>query len=419
MERKRARMDEEASLFLRLLNLPAWKRLALVLVLFVVSVGLSLLLEPAFPVSYCSAALALVCAAWLFGWRGGLLCLAGLTVALLAGYGLVTGSVSLYSPWLAPFPIAVVYGLVVVMAAGALRHVICSLLAERQDAARLRQMYEQERALNEWKDHVLQDLNHELRVPLTQTDGYLELLETYRDNLDAATQAQFIALARSGCDELQGLIKVMVETLETSAVQQPVHTSLFSLRHEVHTALAHCDSRLLQQHPVELDIADSLQVCADPRYVRQILRNLLTNACKYTPAGTPITISAFLMRAVGHPGGQAGMVGVRVRDQGPGIPPDQQERIFERFTRLASAAASVQSGSGLGLAICKQLIEAMGGTIWVESTGRDGEGACFSFTLASGSQSSAPDMAAHTGESNGKAPARPQGQQEHLAVSAL
>jgi signal transduction histidine kinase len=197
-------------------------------------------------------------------------------------------------------------------------------------------------------------------------------------------------------------------------MQQPVRSSVFSLRHEIHTALAHCDSHLLQQHPVELDIADSLQVCADPRYVRQVMRNLLTNACKYTPAGTPITISA-----ADHPQGQDGLVCVSVRDQGPGIPPEQQERVFERFARLPGAAASAQPGSGLGLAICKQLVEAMGGTIWVESTGRDGEGACFSFTLSGGSQSSASAMAARIGEKYDTAPARLQGQQEHLAISAL
>lgn len=408
-----------ASLFLRLLDLPARKRLALVLVVFVVSLGLAEPFGPVFPPGYFVPALALVCAAWLFGWQGGLLCLAGLTLALATSYGLVSGGVNWHSPWLAPLVTTVLYGLVVCLAVGALRHAARSLLAERQDAAYLQQVYQQERALNDWKEHTLQDLNHELRVPLTQTDGYLELLETYRDSLDTATQAQFIALARSGCDELLNLIKTTIEILQASAMNPPVHASVFSLRHEVHATLAHCDAHPLQDHPIRLDIADSLQVCADPRYVRQIMRNLLTNACKYTPAGTPITVSAAPLSAVEHPRGQAGMICVRVQDKGPGIPPEQQARIFERFVRLPHMAASAQPGSGLGLAICKQLVEAMGGTIWVESTGREGEGACFSFTLASASQSSVPDSAAHTGENCGKAPAKLPARQENLAVSTL
>ena len=412
-------MDEDVSLFLRLLNLPARQRLALVLITFVGSLGLSELFSPVFPVSYCVLALALVCAAWLFCWRGGLLCLAGLAVTLAARNALVSGSVTWHSSWLPSFLTAVLYGVIVSLAVGALGRVSRSLLAERHEAVRLQQMYEEEHGLNEWKDHALQDLNHELRVPLTQTDGYLELLETYRDSLDAATQAQFLALARSGCDELLNLIRTTVETLQTSAMQQPVRASVFSLRHEVHTALAHCDSRLFQQHPIELDIADSLQVCADPRYVRQILRNLLTNACKYTPAGASITVSAFPVSPDDSPQGQAGMVCVSVRDEGPGILPEEQARVFERFTRLPGATASAQPGSGLGLAICKQLVEAMGGTIWVESTGREGEGSCFSFTLTGGSQSSIPDIATRTGENYGKTPARFEGQQENLAVSAF
>jgi signal transduction histidine kinase len=149
------------------------------------------------------------------------------------------------------------------------------------------------------------------------------------------------------------------------------------------------------------------------------MRNLLTNACKYTPAGTPITVSAAPLGAAEHPRGQAGMVCVRVRDEGPGILPEQQARIFERFVRLPDTAASAQPGSGLGLAICKQLVEAMGGTIWVESTGRAGEGACFSFALANASQSNMPDMAAHTGENYDKTPAGPQSRQENLAISTL
>lgn len=292
-------------------------------------------------------------------------------------------------------------------------------LDEQQNTARLQQAYEQEHALNEWKDQVLQDLNHELRIPLTQVDGYLELLETYRDTLDAATQAQFIAQAREGCNELLNLIRTAMETLQAPGPLQPVRMSIFSLRHEIHTALAHCDSPLLQEHPVQLDIADSLQVYADPRCLRQVLRNLLSNACKYTPAGTAITVSASLLNATDEPRGQAGMVCVRVRDEGPGISPEHQACVFERFVRLPGAAASAQPGSGLGLAICKQLVEAMGGTIWVESTGRDGEGSCFSFTLASGSQSSAPGVAARTGENHDKAPAGLQSQQESLAVSVL
>src|SRR5205807_8763089 len=105
--------------------------------------------------------------------------------------------------------------------------------------------------------------------------------------------------------------------------------------------------------------------------------------------------------------GQADMIRVRVRDQGPGIPLEQQPLLFRRFVRLPNAADSMQPGSGLGLAICKQLVEAMGGVIWVESTGRNGEGCCFSFTLMSGSLFSAHEQVKRHGGSNDQAKAIP------------
>src|SRR5207249_957546 len=151
------------------------------------------------------------------------------------------------------------FALAVCLAVGALRSVTGALLDERQNVAHLQRAYQQEHALNEWKDRTLQDLNHELRIPLTQTSGYLELLETYRDNLDADTQARFITLARSGCEELLNLTKTTMETIQKSDKQHPLNLRVFSLRHEIHTALVQCEVHLLQEHHVELEIPESLQ----------------------------------------------------------------------------------------------------------------------------------------------------------------
>lgn len=410
-------MYGEMSLFLRLLSLSTGKRLALALVMFAVSLGFY---ELVFPATYFGPILLLplVCAAWLFGWRGGLLCIAGLTLALGVRYGLASGAAFWHSTRLAQLMMGTLYGLIVCLAVGALRYAIRALLDERQAVERVQQAYQQEHALNEWKDHTLQDLNHELRIPLTQTDGYLELLETYGDTLDSATHARFIAFARSGCEELLHLTRTAMETMQASGKQHPLKLNVFSLRHEVHTALAHCEPRLLQDHHVELEIAASTRVCADARFVRQVVRNLLTNACKYTPAQTQVIVSAAPLEASAHSGAQAGMICVCVRDYGPGIPPAQQAALFQRFVRLPNATASAQPGSGLGLAICKQLIEAMGGTIWIESTGRDGEGCCFSFTLPGAVQSCALEQAKCDGENNDRVKARRQDQQEGLAASA-
>jgi signal transduction histidine kinase len=109
-------------------------------------------------------------------------------------------------------------------------------------------------------------------------------------------------------------------------------------------------------------------VMVDGEMIRRVLINLLENAIKYTPQGSRIEVGA-------QPQGE--VVQIWVQDGGPGIPPAEQERIFDKFTRLRSAAG--QHGFGLGLAYCRLAVEAHGGRIWVES--QPDQGACFRFTL--------------------------------------
>src|SRR5215831_14754496 len=144
-------------------------------------------------------------------------------------------------------------------------------------------------------------------------------------------------------------------------VKPPLHLQVFSLRHEVQTVVAHFDPRMLQDYHLGLDLPELLLVRADPSFVRQIMRNLLANACKYTPPRTNITVSATPWSPKDGQQAHTSMICVRVSDEGPGIPPEQQPLLFQRFVRLPNAAASALPGTGLGLAICKQLVEVMGG----------------------------------------------------------
>ena len=107
-------------------------------------------------------------------------------------------------------------------------------------------------------------------------------------------------------------------------------------------------------------------VSFDPLLIEQVLMNLIDNAIKYTPPETPIDLSASL---------QGEEVVFEIADRGPGIPPGEEERIFEKFVR----GSATGGGIGLGLTICRAIIEAHGGRIWAEN--RDGGGALFRFSI--------------------------------------
>jgi signal transduction histidine kinase len=274
---------------------------------------------------------------------------------------------------------------------GTLRRLTDALRNARQSIARTEEAYQQEYAQRLWKDQVLQDLSHELRTPLTQIQGYLELLATCQKQVDATTQARFIMQAQLGCEELLSLLTTVMETGPVEGRGHSCYRKMFALQHEIQTVLAHFDPQFLQDYHLQLAVPASLQVYADPRFVRQIVRNVLTNARKYTPEGTCITVSAMPLDMTQERQGQTDMVCVRICDQGPGIPPEQHSLVFQRFVRLPQAAMGKQPGTGLGLAICKQLVEAMDGRIWIESTGRVGEGCCVAFTLVSRPETAVDD----------------------------
>ncbi len=264
--------------------------------------------------------------------------------------------------------------------------------------AALRQARESERV----KHNFLLIASHELRTPLTAIQGYLELLGEYGTALDEESRTRFIQNARRSCDELVLLLGNVLDATHLDVEQLTFKASPASLAHAVQVILEILEPiAVREQRQVEVQISGNVLVQADELRLRQILLNLLSNALKYTPAGSRIALSTeyadaervrkWAAQSRSTPESACAASGpfvvLAVRDWGPGVAPVEQPLLFTKFTRLSAAKQSGQPGVGLGLYLCRQLVEAMNGWIWVESSGIAGEGACFFMALPQESSS--------------------------------
>ncbi|MFL5693619.1 MAG: sensor histidine kinase [Ktedonobacteraceae bacterium] len=247
-----------------------------------------------------------------------------------------------------------------------------------EEQARIEGAYEQQRRLNELKDQFVLNVSHELRTPLTQVYGYLELLETYHNTLTSDEQIEYIRKATQGCEDLLPLINTILDAAGTGAHMAHPQAQELLVADLVHKVLEEFEPLQRQERPVHLEIAEGLVVQADPQSLCQVLRNLLSNAFKYTPPQTTVRVVA--TRCDQRPGGTS-QVCFCMQDSGPGIPPEDIPLLFGKFVRLKQDLAGPIRGTGLGLYISKQLVEAMDGNIWVESSGITGQGSRFYFTL--------------------------------------
>lgn len=248
--------------------------------------------------------------------------------------------------------------------------------ATRQQArvnAELAAAFERQKELDRLKDQFMMTASHELRTPLTAVQGYLELLQMYYLKLSVEQIGDLLSKAQLGCDEVVLLVNNIMDASQVQgSVQELVLTTVPLLESVGHVLEILEAMTRLDQREMRVDIAGDLLILADDLRLRQVLLNLLTNALKYTPAASPLFIEGQRREHT---------VEVRLRDFGPGIPAEKQALLFERFERLDRDINSPVRGAGLGLYICKQLVEAMGGRIWVESSGVIGEGSVFAFAL--------------------------------------
>src|SRR6266478_1922562 len=228
---------------------------------------------------------------------------------------------------------------------------------------------EAERA-SKFKDQFLSTMSHELRTPLNAVLGFSDLLADERYGPLNDRQQRYVAHIHTGGKHLLKLISDILDLSKIEAGRMELtreNVAVASAFAEVISALyplAEKKSQALLQQ-----VEPHLHVNADAMRFKQVLMNLAGNAIKFTPEGGRIELGA---RQVDE------QVRIEVRDNGPGIPPDQQQRIFEAFFRLTETGSATE-GTGLGLAITSRLVELHGSKLGIES--QPGEGACFYFSL--------------------------------------
>jgi signal transduction histidine kinase len=219
------------------------------------------------------------------------------------------------------------------------------------------------------KDEFIAMVSHELRTPLNHIKGYATTLLQTDVVWDTATQQDFISRISHEADRLSDLVEKILDLSRLEARPLSVEREWYQVADLVDAALQRRRG-LLAGRPVELALDPDLPALfVDGQEIELVLTNLIENAAKYSPEGTPIRIRAER---------RADQVVLSVADQGVGIPEEQQRRIFERFYRVPCAGPR-PPGTGLGLAICRLIVQAHRGRIWVASV--PGAGSCFYFGL--------------------------------------
>jgi len=235
-----------------------------------------------------------------------------------------------------------------------------AMLADEAQAAILKAETE------ELRNTLLSSLSHDLRTPLAAITGASTTLLQQDVEIDSKSRLE---LVRTVIEESEHLNRILRNVLDMTRIESGAIKVKKEWTHieEIIGAVLNRMSDRLAGHPLTVNIpADLPLVSFDPLLIEQTVTNLLENAIKYTPSTSSIDIAASITD---------GSVLVEVADNGPGINPGEEERIFDKFVRGSSATG----GIGLGLTICKAIITAHGGRIWVEH--RPEGGAIFRFTL--------------------------------------
>lgn len=274
------------------------------------------------------------------------------------------------------------------------------LSAALDHAALYEAAYQRERDLEEMDQRrrdFMAAISHEVRTPLTSIQAFVELLQLGRSAMDE-TAEQLVTSLSHGVERLTALVGDLIDLGRQGGADYPVQPEEVDLSRLARHAMEMLrPAFLLRDQELHLDLpAESVYAVTDPGLLEQVVLNLLSNANRHAPVRGEITL------AVVPP--VDGRARIEVRDNGPGIRPDDRERIFEPYYRVRRNGGPDVPGSGLGLAVARRMVDALGGRIWVAE--HEAGGACFCIEVRTSGERTRVQLA---GDTPPPASAAPQG----------
>lgn len=220
------------------------------------------------------------------------------------------------------------------------------------------------------RSEIMATLSHELRMPLATIKGYTTALLMDEVAWSETKRKDFLQMIEESCDDMEGMIQDILDSSLIDVEELGIECRSVYLARMARDLAVEVQHRSKTHRPVVDFPPDFPPVEADPRWIKQVFRNILDNAVKYSPGGGLIVIKGETRPTD---------VVISVADQGIGISSEDLIPLFEKYFRVRSAATLHVPGTGLGLPIARVIVEAHGGRIWVES--KAGEGTIIFFSL--------------------------------------
>jgi len=227
------------------------------------------------------------------------------------------------------------------------------------------------KAVNAVKDRFFSIIAHDLRSPFNSILGFSELLIDNIKNLGEAEVEEFLRMINSSAVNTLSLLDNLLNWAKTQTGEIDFNPERIVLSTIIKEIIEISDSAAkLKKIFLNYIHSDDIEVYTDKNIVKTVLRNLISNAIKFTETGGRITVSAVPRH---------NQVEITIADNGVGMNEETRRKLFDMSTHITSEGTNKEKGSGLGLVLCKEFVEKLGGNIWVES--EEGKGSDFKFTL--------------------------------------